>query len=79
MKTITMLDFRKNSEQVVNWARQGRSMVMTYRGKPVLRLEPIREVSRSTAEDSFYRLPEMAEKKGGNLSNAEMDRLIYGS
>ncbi|MFH0920729.1 MAG: hypothetical protein V1913_10235 [Fibrobacterota bacterium] len=79
MKTITMLEFRKNSEQVVNWARQGLRMVMTYRGKPVLRLEPIREAVNSAADDPFYHLSEKAEKNGGNLSNHEMDRLIYGA
>ena len=78
MKTVSMLDFRNNSEQIISWAKQGLSMVMTYRGKPVMRLEPIKEKPHSI-EDPFYRLADMAEKKGGKMSNKEMDKLIYGA
>ena len=69
MKTISMLEFKKNSKQVISFAKQGVSMVMTYRGKPVLRLLPLSD-NKHSADDPFYRLSEMAEK-GDSLSHVE--------
>jgi antitoxin (DNA-binding transcriptional repressor) of toxin-antitoxin stability system len=57
-------------------SREGRRMIMTYRGRPVFRMEPIRE-TRSSKEDLFYQLDRLADSRSKGLSNAEMDALIY--
>ena len=75
---ISILEFRKNARQIIRSAVNGQRMTMTYRGKPVFRIEPIEE-KKSSAGDPFYRLAEMAEPVGKSLSNDQMDAIIYGA
>ena len=77
MKSISVLEFRKNAEKIIRWSRQGKRMIMTYRGRPVIRLEPIQDdvVDR---DDPFLQLEGIAEGKKENLSNQQMDEIIYG-
>jgi antitoxin (DNA-binding transcriptional repressor) of toxin-antitoxin stability system len=77
MKTITMLEFRKNAEKIIRWSRQGKRMLMTYRGRPVMRLEPVAQDESIQEDDPFFQLDGIAESKKENLSNAEMDSTIY--
>jgi len=80
MRNISILEFRKKARQILSRAQKGERMIMTYRGKPVMRLEPIRETA-ILDNDPFYRLPELAAPSKGNkshLSNHDMDRIIYG-
>lgn len=76
MKQVSMVDFRLDAERIIAQVQRGQSLILTRRGKPVARLEPIRS-SELDAEDPFYSLGELAES-GGGLSNAEMDEIIYG-
>jgi prevent-host-death family protein len=77
--TVTMLEFRKRAGAILERVRQGQSVVLTYRGEPAVRLEPIRS-ERPNASDAFYRLSELG--AGGTLeespNNDEIDRLVYG-
>ena len=41
MKTISMLEFRHHAEKVIAQVQKGQRLILTYRGKPVARLEPI--------------------------------------
>lgn len=77
MNTVTMLDLRKDAAGVISKVRQGQPSLLLYRGKPVLRLEPLRN-SAIAEDDPFYQLASHAEAKGKSLSNADMDRAIYG-
>ena len=76
MKTVSMVEFRKNSKKILNQAKNGERMILTYRKKPILRLEPItdNEVSK---DDPFYALDRLADSQGKTLSNEEMDSIIY--
>ncbi len=77
MKTISMLDFRRNSDRVVRSARAGEQLLLTYRGKPLFRLEPC--ISEKTGgDDPFYRLADLADKAAKPLSNKEIDEVVYG-
>jgi antitoxin (DNA-binding transcriptional repressor) of toxin-antitoxin stability system len=76
MKTITMLEFRKNAGKIVRWSQQGQRMTVTYRGKPVMKIEPIVS-EKSSVADPFYNLGFHADGSGGSLSNEAMDKLIY--
>ena len=78
VKTISMLEFRQRAEHVIRELRAGERMVLTYRGKPVARLEPITE-ARIDAEDPFYSLAELAAQDGQSLTNREIDLTIYGT
>ena len=75
MKTISVLEFRKNVQKIIQLAQQGQRMTMTYRGKPVCVLEPIRE--DISEDDPFYKLDQLAEKGAEDMSNKDIDRIIY--
>jgi antitoxin (DNA-binding transcriptional repressor) of toxin-antitoxin stability system len=76
MKTITMLEFRKNAAKIIRWSQQGHRMTVTYRGKPVMKIEPILP-ERAPVNDPFYNLSLLADASAGSLSNEDMDKLIY--
>ena len=78
MKTVSMLDFRNRAERIIARVQQGQEMVLTYRGKPVLRLEPLRE-EEITEDDPFYALDQHAVAKGKSLTNRQIDKAIYGA
>jgi prevent-host-death family protein len=77
MKTISMLKFRKEAEGVLKQVAKGQAFVLTYRGKPVARLEPVGEKNLS-ADDPIYQLDELASESAKPLSNAEIDGIVYG-
>ncbi|MBA4386727.1 MAG: hypothetical protein C0404_02030 [Verrucomicrobia bacterium] len=72
-----MLEMRKDPVKVIRQVQSGRRMLLTYRGKPVMTLEPIVE-TRAAESDAFYRLADVAARNGKNLTNREMDKAIYG-
>ncbi len=76
MDTITMVEFRKDAGDIVERVKSGEELVLSYRGKPVMRLEPIQD-DRVSKDDPFYHLPEMAVDEGDSVSNEEIDRIIY--
>ena len=76
MKTISMLEFRRTAESVLKKVQQGQRFVLTYRGQPVARLEPV-EARSIPADDPFYALGSLASGTAAALSNEEMDRIIY--
>jgi len=53
MKTVSMLDFRNRAERIIAQVQKGQEMVLTYRGKPVLRLQPFHE-EEIAEDDPFY-------------------------
>jgi prevent-host-death family protein len=78
LEAVSLVEFRKNAARVLRRIRQGQSIILTSRGQPVARLEPVRE-EKAGAEDPLYHLFEIADEGGEPLSNEEMDRLIYGA
>lgn len=78
MTTVSMLEFRRNARAIIQQALQGQRFVLTYRGRPVLRLEPIAD-EVVTEDDPFYGLAGLADEAGEPLSNRDMDRIIYES
>jgi len=77
MKSISVLEFRKDAEKIIRWSKQGKRMIMTYRGRPVIRLEPILD-DTVDKNDPFLQLDGIAVGKKENLSNQQMDEIIYG-
>lgn len=78
METVSVLEFRRDAEAIIRKVRRGKRLVMTYRGKPVLRLEPI-EASAPSPDDPFYRLARLATADGRALTNEEIDQIVYPS
>jgi antitoxin (DNA-binding transcriptional repressor) of toxin-antitoxin stability system len=76
MKTVSLLEFRKNAEKIIRCSRQGQKMIMTYRGRPVMRLEPILDETINN-DDPFLQLDGIAIGKTEKLSNRQMDDIIY--
>ena len=77
MTAVTMLEIRNDPVKIIRQVQAGRSMVLTYRGKPVMRLEPI--TGEAVPEsDAFYKLADLAVAGGSSLSNREMDKVVYG-
>jgi len=79
MKTVSMLAFRRGAGAILREVAAGYSVTLTYRGKPAVRLEPVRSPTSAAkgTVDSFYALDKLAAKDGKSLNNSEMDALIY--
>ena len=77
MKTISMLEFLRDAERIIRQVERGQRIVLTYRGKPVARLEPIASPTMDE-DDPFYEIYKLAEASGESLSNREIDEIIYG-
>jgi prevent-host-death family protein len=77
MKTISMLDFRLRAEKIIAQVQRGERIILTRRGKPVVRLEPI-VVKTEDADDPFFSLDQLADASGESLSNAQIDDVLYG-
>ena len=63
--------------RVLDAVREGRSLTLTYRNKPLARIVPVAPDAAPTADDPIFRLHELAEPIGP-LTNEDMDRAIYG-
>ena len=56
--------------------KEAQRVMLTYRGKPVARLEPP-DVAPQHG-DPFYALADLADGNGRNQTNQEIDEAIYG-
>jgi antitoxin (DNA-binding transcriptional repressor) of toxin-antitoxin stability system len=72
-----MLDLRAHAKQIVGQVRAGQALVLTYRGRPAIRLEPILPPAVE-ADDPFYRLAEFSNRRGTSLTNRQIDAIVYG-
>jgi prevent-host-death family protein len=77
MKSVSMLDFRKNAEKIIAQVQKGQRLILTCRGKPVVRLEPILQET-ANGDDPFYSLNEITAGGGEPLTNAAIDDILYG-
>ena len=74
MKKISMLEFRLNAEKIIKQVQSGQSLILTRRGNPVARIEPIIQETQDPI-DPFFLLSGIG--KVASLSNAAMDGIIY--
>ena len=86
MKNISMLEFRRDVEAIIRKVQRGADIVLTYRGKPVLKLEPIVPKANNkepvAKTDSLMSICKLGEKwippgPQTSLTNAEIDRIVY--
>lgn len=74
MKKISMLELRLNTEKIIKLVQSGQSLILTRRGNPVARIEPIIQETQDPI-DPFFLLSGIG--KVASLSNAAMDGIIY--
>lgn len=74
---ISTHEMRFEFSRILDAVREGRSLTLTYRNQPLARIVPLTSGAMPPADDPIYRLQELAEPIGP-LTNAEMDRAIYG-
>jgi len=53
-------------------------LIMTYRGQPVMRLEPIAK-RNPDKDDPIYKLGELATSTARPLTNEKIDKTVYGA
>jgi prevent-host-death family protein len=75
---ISTNELRLNFDRVLKAVKQGRSLTLTYRNKPLARIVPLKEERLISEDDPIYRMCELAEPIGAPLTNGEIDKLIYG-
>jgi antitoxin (DNA-binding transcriptional repressor) of toxin-antitoxin stability system len=78
METVSVLEFRRDAVAVIRKVRQGKRLIMTYRGKPVMRLEPIARTTPDQA-DPIYQLGQLATSSAPPVTNEEIDQIVYGT
>lgn len=76
MERVSMLDFRRDAEAIIRKVQHGQRLFLTYRGKVVMRLEPVRD-QELTSDDPLYSLGLLAVSGGESLSNDEIDEIVY--
>lgn len=79
METVTMLDFRKNAAKIIRRAVAGEKLILSYRGRSVLRFEPVSaKEDQPLAADPFYRMAGIASTdRNGALAHEAIDRIVY--
>ena len=78
MRKISIKRLLKETKEVLREVAAGQAFVITRRGRPVARLEPIVPPT-NFADDPIYRLDELATERLEPLINAEIDRTVYGT
>lgn len=69
-----MLEFRLNTEKIIKQVQSGQSLILTRRGNPVARIEPIIQETQDPI-DPFFLLSGIG--KVASLSNAAIDGIIH--
>ncbi|MEK7676177.1 MAG: type II toxin-antitoxin system prevent-host-death family antitoxin [Verrucomicrobiota bacterium] len=80
MKTVTMLEFRQDAEGVLRRVAKGERFVLSHRGQPAARLEPLNALpSADPARDPFLGIARRAQPSPkAQTKHAEIDRILYG-
>ncbi len=79
MKTVTMLEFRKDAEGVLRRIAKGERFVLSHRGRPAARLEPVAAAAASgPANDPFLGIGRRAvPSPRGRTRHRDIDRILY--
>ncbi len=82
MKNVTMLEFRRNAEGILRRVAKGERLVLSHRGKPAARLEPLTNAAAAgdSGTDPFLTIAHRAQPSPkGKTKHSEIDRILYGS
>ena len=80
MKTVTMLEFRRNAEDILRRVRNGERFMLSHRGRAAARLEPVGgATSSASVEDPFFTISQRATGSGkGRTQHSQIDKILYG-
>jgi antitoxin (DNA-binding transcriptional repressor) of toxin-antitoxin stability system len=80
MKTVTMLEFRQDAEGVLRRLARGERFVLSHRGKPAARLEPLAPApDASPTNDPFLSIAGRAKASPkGKTRHQDIDQILYG-
>lgn len=80
MKTVTMIEFRQDAEGVLRRVAKGERFVLSHRGKPAARLEPLTTAPASDpARDPFLGIARRAKPSPkGKTKHGDIDQILYG-
>jgi prevent-host-death family protein len=79
MKTVTMLELRRDAEGILRRVAKGERFVLSHRGRPAARLEPIANPAASPAGDPFLTIARRATPSPkGKTRHADIDHILYG-
>ena len=70
-RQVTIVELREPAEEIIGAMQKGQRMVLSYRGRPVARLEPI----LADAADEDYRLTDARDEP---LTNEQINEIVYG-
>jgi len=81
MKTVTMLEFRRDARKALAAVRRGERLLLTYRGRAVAQLSPVTDAAEALpVDDALRRLDAFAiDGPGGELKNENIDSILYGA
>jgi antitoxin (DNA-binding transcriptional repressor) of toxin-antitoxin stability system len=78
MKTISTSELRSQTRSLVRTLAGGKSVSLTYRGKKLAKIWPLKSQNGIRADDPLYRLHHLADKSVKPLTDREIDRIVYG-
>jgi antitoxin (DNA-binding transcriptional repressor) of toxin-antitoxin stability system len=79
MKTVTMLEFRRNAKGVLRRIAKGERILLSHRGKAAARLEPLTAAPADLLNDPFLGIGRRATPSPkGKTQHADIDRILYG-
>jgi prevent-host-death family protein len=74
-----MLEFRRNAEGVLRRIAKGERLVLSHRGKPAARLEPVKSGKEYGEEDPFLTVARRAAPSPkGKTKHRDIDEIVYG-
>jgi len=76
MERVSLVEFRRSAGAVIRKVSTGRTVLLTVRNRPVLRLEPI-VANRIASDDPFYQLGSIATRDVAGMTNEEIDEVVY--
>jgi len=78
MKTITMLDLRLRSREMVKRLERGEPLHLTYRRKRLATLVPTAQPRPAPKDAPIRHLHKLADPTLTPMTNKEIDQLLYG-
>jgi antitoxin (DNA-binding transcriptional repressor) of toxin-antitoxin stability system len=79
VKTVTMLEFRRNAQSILRRIAKGERLVLSHRGRPVARLEPMAGNTADLSTDPFLSIADRATPSPkGRTRHQDIDRILYG-
>jgi antitoxin (DNA-binding transcriptional repressor) of toxin-antitoxin stability system len=78
MKTISTSQLRSRTRSLVRTLEGGKAVSLTYRGRKLASIWPLKSENGVGADDPLYRFHRHADKLARPLTDRDIDRIVYG-